>query len=128
MKFNINKLLAVLAVASLGVACNKEQLQDEIPSSGNGTVQVVVSIDNGTRSFSDAEGVKWEVGDQIKYAGGVELTSEPLTAEQITENALEFIHTLIKLKPAVSKGTYVKSIYLSSTMSQGIKVDPKSAE
>lgn len=86
MKFNINKLLAVLAVASLGVACNKEQLQDEIPSSGNGTVQVVVSIDNGTRSFSDAEGVKWEVGDQIKYAGGVELTSEPLTAEQITDN------------------------------------------
>lgn len=86
MKFNINKLLAVLAVASLGVACNKEQLQDEIPSSGNGTVQVVVSIDNGTRSFSDAEGVKWEVGDQIKYAGGVRLTSDPLTAEQITEN------------------------------------------
>ncbi len=86
MKFNINKLLAVLVVASLGVACNKEQLQDEIPSSGNGTVQVVVSIDNGTRSFSDAEGVKWEVGDQIKYAGGVELTSKPLTAEQITDN------------------------------------------
>lgn len=86
MKFNINKLLAVLVVASLGVACNKEQLQDEIPSSGNGTVQVVVSIDNGTRSFSDAEGVKWEVGDQIKYAGGVELTSKPLTDEQITEN------------------------------------------
>lgn len=86
MKFNINKLLAVLAVASLGVACNKEQLQDEIPSSGNGTVQVVVSIDNGTRSFSDAKGVKWEVGDQIKYAGGVELTSKPLTAEQITDN------------------------------------------
>ena len=86
MKFNINKLLAVLAVASLGVACNKEQLQDKIPSSGNGTVQVVVSIDNGTRSFSDAEGVKWEVGDSIKYAGGVRLTSKPLTAEQITEN------------------------------------------
>lgn len=86
MKFNINKLIAVLAVASLGVACNKEQLQDEIPSSGNGTVQVVVSIDNGTRSFSDAEGVKWEVGDQIKFASGVRLTSEPLTAEQITEN------------------------------------------
>lgn len=86
MKFNINKLIAVLAVASLGVACNKEQLQDEIPSSGNGTVQVVVSIDNGTRSFSDAEGVKWEVGDKIKYAGGVELTSKPLTDEQITEN------------------------------------------
>lgn len=101
MKFNINKLLAVLAVTSLGVACNKEQLQDEIPSSGNGTVQVVVSIDNGTRSFSDAEGVKWEVGDQIKYAGGVELTSEPLTAEQITENGYKasftFDASLIKV-------------------------------
>ena len=96
MKFNINKLLAVLAVASLGVACNKEQLQDEIPSSGNGTVQVVVSIDNGTRSFSDAEGVKWEVGDQIKYAGGVELTSEPLTAKQITENGYKASFTFDK--------------------------------
>jgi len=32
------------------------------------------------------------------------------------------------LKPAVSKGTYIKSIYLSSTMSQGIKIDPKSIE
>ena len=96
MKFNINKLLAVLAVASLGVACNKEQLQDEIPSSGNGTVQVVVSIDNGTRSFSDAEGVKWEVGDSIKYAGGVELTSEPLTDKQITENGYKASFTFDK--------------------------------
>ena len=50
------------------------------------------------------------------------------TPEAITENANEFIQTLIKLKPAVSKGPYIKSIYLSSTMSQGIKVDPKSIE
>jgi len=49
-------------------------------------------------------------------------------AEKIAQNANEFIQTLIKLKPAVSKGTYIKSIYLSSTMSQGIKVDPKSIE
>ncbi len=49
-------------------------------------------------------------------------------AEQITDNAKEFVQTLIKLKPSVSKGTYVKSIYLSSTMSQGIKVDPKTME
>ena len=96
MKFNINKLLAVLVVASLGVACNKEQLQDEIPSSGNGTVQVVMSIDNGTRSFSDAEGVKWEVGDQIKYAGEVELTSEPLTDKQITDNGYKASFTFDK--------------------------------
>ena len=50
------------------------------------------------------------------------------TPEAIAQNALEFIQTLIKLKPAVSKGTYIKSIYLSSTMSQGIKVDTKSIE
>ena len=48
--------------------------------------------------------------------------------EKIAENAVEFVQTLIKLKPAVSKGTYIKSIYLSSTMSQGIKIDPKSIE
>lgn len=84
MKFNINKLLAVLAVASLGVACNKEQLQDEIPSSGNGTVQVVVTIDNeAVKSFSDVEGIQWEVGDQIKYGTYI---SAALTAEQITNN------------------------------------------
>ena len=50
------------------------------------------------------------------------------TAEQISENAKEFISTLIKLKPAAAKGTYIKSIYLSSTMSAGIKIDPKSVE
>jgi large subunit ribosomal protein L1 len=50
------------------------------------------------------------------------------TAEQIAQNAKEFMATIIKLKPAAAKGTYVKSIYLSSTMSRGIKVDPKATE
>ncbi len=50
------------------------------------------------------------------------------TADQIRDNAKEFIGTLIKLKPTAAKGTYIKSIYLSSTMSAGIKVDPKSIE
>ena len=50
------------------------------------------------------------------------------TPEQILGNAKEFIATIIKLKPAAAKGTYIKSIYLSSTMSKGIKVDPKSVE
>ncbi|MBD5308324.1 MAG: 50S ribosomal protein L1 [Bacteroides sp.] len=47
------------------------------------------------------------------------------TAEQMKENAREFINTLIKLKPATAKGTYIKSVYLSSTMSPGVKVDTK---
>ena len=48
--------------------------------------------------------------------------------QKIVENAKEFINTIIKLKPAAAKGTYMKSIYLSSTMSQGIKIDPKTVE
>ena len=47
------------------------------------------------------------------------------SADAIHENAKTFIDTLIKMKPATSKGEYVKSIYLSSTMSPGIKIDPK---
>ncbi len=50
------------------------------------------------------------------------------TAEQMRDNAREFINTLIKLKPATAKGTYIKSIYLSSTMSPGIKIDVKSID
>ncbi len=50
------------------------------------------------------------------------------SADQIRENAKEFIAMLNKLKPATAKGTYMKSIYLSSTMSPGIKIEPKSVD
>ena len=50
------------------------------------------------------------------------------TAEQIEENAKEVMSTIIKLKPSAAKGTYVQSIYLSTTMSPGVQVDPKSVE
>ena len=46
--------------------------------------------------------------------------------DKILENAKEVIQTIIKLKPTAAKGTYMKSIYLSSTMSPGVQVDPKS--
>jgi len=47
---------------------------------------------------------------------------------KISENAKELLATIVKLKPAAAKGTYVKSIYLSSTMSRGIAIDPKSID
>ena len=50
------------------------------------------------------------------------------TPEQIYQNAKEFVSTVVKLKPAAAKGTYLKSIFISSTMSKGIKIDPKSVE
>ena len=46
--------------------------------------------------------------------------------EKIFDNAKELISTVIKLKPAAAKGTYVKSIYISSTMSPGVQIDIKS--
>ncbi len=48
------------------------------------------------------------------------------TKEQIIDNAKELIQTIIKLKPASAKGTYIRSIFMSSTMSPGIMVESKS--
>lgn len=59
----------------------------------------------------------------IVHAGIGKVSFEPV---KIKENAVELIHTLLKLKPTTAKGTYMKSIYLSTTMSPGIPIDPKS--
>ena len=48
--------------------------------------------------------------------------------EAISANVKEFMSTIIKLKPSTAKGTYVKSVFLSTTMSKGIKIDPKTIE
>ena len=50
------------------------------------------------------------------------------SAEQIVDNANEFMNVIMKLKPATAKGTYVKSIFLSTTMSPGLQIDPKALE
>ena len=50
------------------------------------------------------------------------------TPEQIVDNAKEVLSTIIKLKPSAAKGTYVQSIYLSTTMSPGLQIDPRSVE
>jgi len=47
------------------------------------------------------------------------------SAEKIAGNAKELIDTLVKMKPAAAKGVYMKSIYLSSTMSPSVQLDPK---
>ena len=47
---------------------------------------------------------------------------------KIAENVKEFMATIIKLKPSAAKGTYVKSVFLSTTMSPGIKIDPKTVD
>jgi hypothetical protein len=73
------------------------------------------------------------------FFGGIPFTSEkrpwPLDSKgcrlypiaQIDlKNASEIIQTLIKMKPSAAKGTYIKSIYLSATMSPGILIDSKS--
>lgn len=46
-------------------------------------------------------------------------------ADKIIENAREFLNMILKLKPSSAKGTYIKSVYLSSTMSPGLKIDTK---
>jgi len=50
------------------------------------------------------------------------------TPEQIVDNAKEFMGMINKLKPSAAKGTYVLSIYLSTTMSLGLQIDPKSVD
>ena len=50
------------------------------------------------------------------------------TPEQIHENSKEFLSTIIKLKPSAAKGTYIRSVYMSSTMSPGIKIDAKAMD
>lgn len=58
----------------------------------------------------------------IVHAGIGKISFE---SEKIVDNAHEIIQTLIKLKPTAAKGTYIKSIHLSSTMSPAIALDPK---
>jgi large subunit ribosomal protein L1 len=46
--------------------------------------------------------------------------------DKLIDNARELLHTIIKLKPSASKGTYMQSVYISSTMSPGVLIEPKS--
>ena len=89
------------------------------PKSGTVTMDVakaVREVKQGTIDFKvDKAGIVHTSIGKVSF-----------TAEQIAQNAKEFLNTIIKLKPAAAKGTYIKSIFLSSTMSRGLRVDPKS--
>ena len=91
------------------------------PKSGTVTVDVAKAVEEvkkGKIDFKvDKNGIVHSSIGKVSF-----------TPEQMADNAREFINTLIKLKPATAKGTYIKSIYLSSTMSPGVKVDTKSIE
>jgi len=85
----------------------------------------------GTVTMDVAKAVKEVKGGKIDFkvdkTGIVHaaIGKASFDADKIADNANELIHTLVKLKPATVKGTYIKSIYLSSTMSPGVEVDSK---
>jgi large subunit ribosomal protein L1 len=88
------------------------------PKSGTVTMEVgkaVTEVKQGKIDFKvDKTG--------IVHASIGKVSFEP---DKIADNAREFIAMINKLKPAAAKGTYLRSIYISSTMSPAIKVDPK---
>lgn len=89
------------------------------PKSGTVTMEVgkaVKEVKQGKIDFKvDKSGIVHSTIGKISF-----------DVPKIVENAREFISTVIKLKPVSAKGTYIKSAYLSTTMSPGIKLDPKS--
>lgn len=91
------------------------------PKSGTVTVDVAKAVEEvkkGKIDFKvDKNGIVHSSIGKVSF-----------TPQQMKDNAKEFINTLIKLKPATAKGTYIKSIYLSSTMSPSVKVDSKSID
>lgn len=83
-KFN-SILVAAMGMAALTVSCKQEGLEPVAPEEGQ-TIKVEVSLGETLKGiFTDSEGLRWEVGDQLKYAGGAVLTSSPLAAEDITD-------------------------------------------
>jgi large subunit ribosomal protein L1 len=91
------------------------------PKSGTVTMEIGKAVSEVKQGKIDFKVDKYG----IIHASIGKVSFEP---QKIVENAKEFISTIIKLKPSSAKGTYVRSIYLSSTMSPGVKVDPKGLE
>lgn len=87
MKKIFKMMMAVVAGVAALTACTNEPEEGVTPDNTQEYCIVKVGMSDATKgSLTDAEGIKWEVGDQIKYAGGVELVSEALTAEDIEDD------------------------------------------
>lgn len=91
-----------------------------MPNPKSGTVTMEIG-----KAVSDVK--RGKIDFKVDKAGIVHTSvgKVSFTEEKLAENAREFLQTLIKLKPSAAKGTYIRSIYLSSTMSPSIKVDAK---
>lgn len=89
------------------------------PKTGTVTMDVAKAVQEVKAGKIDFKVDKYGI-----IAAGVAKVS--FSPEQIFDNAKELIQAVIKLKPAAAKGTYVKSVYISSTMSPGVQIDVKS--
>lgn len=91
------------------------------PKSGTVTMEIGKAVEEVKKGKIDFKVDKYGI---IHTSVGKVSFEEP----KIIENVREFVQTIIKLKPAAAKGTYIRSLYLSSTMSPGIRLDPKAIE
>lgn len=89
------------------------------PKTGTVTMEVGKAVEEVKKGKIDFKVDKFGI---VHSAVG-KVSFEP---KKIVENVQEFVGMVNKLKPAAAKGTYILSVYLSSTMSPGIKIDPKS--
>jgi large subunit ribosomal protein L1 len=92
-----------------------------MPNPKTGTVTMEVG-----KAVADSKGGK--IDFKVDKAGIVHtgIGRASFDAQKLTENAMEVLSAIVKLKPSSAKGTYVKSVYMSSTMSAGIQIDTKS--
>jgi large subunit ribosomal protein L1 len=85
---------------------------------------------SGTVTFDVARAVKelkaGKIDFRVERAGIVHATMGKVSfgADRLMENLTSFFDTIVRLKPASSKGTYLKSIAISTTMGAGIRIDP----
>ena len=93
-----------------------------MPNPKTGTVTMDIK-----KAISDIKGGK--IDFKVDKTGIIHTSigKASFSADKIFENADELIKTIEKIKPSTSKGTYIKSIFMSSTMSQGISIDTKLA-